>query len=466
MATRPTITTDSGQRISGDDPNYDRFKAGITKTSSSAALDSARSSTSSIDRTVVPRVSLESATAQAEQAFSGVVSPMSLEEIRTREKEAQDLALQAANSTYDPQKQREQQVGGAQVSTAEGVVGQRQGFNVSTAELAFVADVQTKVEDRIKSVENAKATYIAQGNMAAADRADQQIQQLNEFNTQMTIAKANYALQIMAGNRDEARLGLEKDKFALEEANFKRQGEQFDKQLAISIAGLTGEYEGSPTFAAKQAEIQNSIATANLTGYYEGKETLAAVAQRVQLDLAKKGYELNVKQLEETIRSNRAQESIARSRGGGGGSTETTPSSYTDAAIARLRNLRDSGKLTDANYDAEVRNLAAQQGIDVSTPDAYGAFKSGINKTLEGPQTAREAVSTFFGETPKSEIKETIQTKIVNDYNNAKSKFIAEGRNEQEASQEATKFVQRTGNYSGIDQRKYLPGYKKSPLGL
>lgn len=41
----------------------------------------------------------------------------------------------------------------AQVSTAEGVVGQRQGFNISTAELAFVADTQAKVTQAITEVQ-------------------------------------------------------------------------------------------------------------------------------------------------------------------------------------------------------------------------------------------------------------------------------------------------------------------------
>lgn len=196
------------------------------------------SSGSQIERQLPQGMTLQDAQRQADQAFSGIVAPMTLEEIRAREEQAKAVTKETATSIYDPQISREKQVGGAQVSTAEGVVGQRQGFNISTAEQAFVAGVQDKVTDRIKEVESVKASYIAQGNLAAADRADNQLQQLNEFNTQMTIAKANYALQIMAGNREEARLGLERDRFSLEQKAYDRDTEVQDMQIIMQREGL------------------------------------------------------------------------------------------------------------------------------------------------------------------------------------------------------------------------------------
>lgn len=119
-------------------------------------------------------MTLANAQGQAEKAFSGLVAPMTVEQIRAREAEAKAGTLATASSIYDPNIQREKQTGAAQTSTAQGVVGQRQGFNISTAEQAFVADVQNKVQDRVREVENIKASYISQGNLDAADRADTQ----------------------------------------------------------------------------------------------------------------------------------------------------------------------------------------------------------------------------------------------------------------------------------------------------
>ena len=87
-------------------------------------------------------MSLDQARGEADKAFSGLVAPMTLEQIRAREAETKAGVEQTASAVYDPNISREKQVGASQVSTAEGVVGQRQGFNISTAEQAFVADVQ------------------------------------------------------------------------------------------------------------------------------------------------------------------------------------------------------------------------------------------------------------------------------------------------------------------------------------
>jgi len=193
----------------------------------------------------ISTMTLAEAQRQADQAFSGIVAPMSLEEIRAREEAAKAVTAETAASIYNPQISREKQTGASQVSTAEGVVGQRQGFNISTAEQAFVADVQNKVQDRIKEVENIKAAYISQGNLAAADRADAQIQLLNEFNTQMTIAKANYALQIMAGNREQAQLELAQAQAKADQAAQNRQLDVAEIEMLSKIPeGKTFTYNG------------------------------------------------------------------------------------------------------------------------------------------------------------------------------------------------------------------------------
>lgn len=209
-------------------------------------------------------MSLQQAQGQAEQAFSGLVAPMTLEDIRTREAQAKAGVAETATSIYDPNISREKQTGAAQVSTAEGVVGQRQGFNISTAEQAFVADVQNKVQDRVREVENIKASYISQGNLAAADRADSQLQALNEWNSQMTIAKANYALQLMAGNREQAQLELAQAQAKTQEAAQARQLDVAEISMLMNIPeGKTFEYN-SKTYTGMKPQQMDILSNSEI----------------------------------------------------------------------------------------------------------------------------------------------------------------------------------------------------------
>lgn len=258
-------------------------------------------------RQVTPSMDLNSARQQADQAFSGLVSPMSLTDIRSREAEQKATSAKAAESQFNPQIAQEQKTGMATVSTAEGVTGQNQGFNISTAEAAYLAGTQQEVNTRVKYVEDQKAAAISTGNLAAIQRADDQLAKLNEYNNQLTIAKANYALQLMSGNREQAQLELAQQQQVF---NQKMAEKTFDVQLAE----LTGDYQGSPTFAAKQATIQNELAKAGLTGTYNGTETLEARTARLSQALAERGMVINEKQLAETIRSNRVQEGLAGAR--------------------------------------------------------------------------------------------------------------------------------------------------------
>lgn len=354
----------TGQTQSGT-PTQAQADAGWVPVSNSNLPQS--SGSADIPSVAGPQLStmtLAQAQQQAEQAFSGIVSPMTVEDIRAREREAQGLTSKTASAVYDPQINERQRVGLAQVSTAEGVVGQRQGFNISTAELAFVADTQSKVVQSITEVQNQKQAYIDQGNFNAANRADDQLQKLNEFNVQMTMAKANYALQLMSGSREQAQLELAKYQTDLSAQKQQFEMSMSEKKLALDIAGLTGEYEGSPTFDARQADIENAMNAANLTGFYKGNETLANFMAKADIALREKGIAIDMARLEETIRSNRAQESISRAlrAGGGGGdnqgATDDSWSGQINAAAQRLVNLRNSGQLSDLSYNAELADMS------------------------------------------------------------------------------------------------------------
>lgn len=190
------------------------FKDGITQDTSSGKIYSVGDTTGNYNspaeqtRNVTPSMSLNDARSQADSAFSGLVSPMSLADIRAREAEQKAASEKSATAQFNPQIAQEQKSGMATVSTAQGVTGQNQGFNISTAEAAYLAGTQQEVSQRIKYVEDQKAAAINTGNLAAIQRADDQITKLNEYNNQLTIAKANYALQLMSGNREQAQLEL------------------------------------------------------------------------------------------------------------------------------------------------------------------------------------------------------------------------------------------------------------------
>lgn len=348
----------------------------------------------------ISTMTLAQAQQQAEQAFSGIVSPMTIEDIRAREREAQDITSRTAESVYNPQIREKERTGMAQVSTAEGVVGQRQGFNISTAELAFVADTQSKVTQAITEVQNQKQAYIDQGNFNAANRADDQLQKLNEFNAQMTMAKANYALQLMGGSREQAQLELQKYQTELQGQKQQFEMSMAEKNLSISIAGLMGEYVAedgtvSPTFAAKQAAIQNAISAANLTGYYDGRETLASVTAKADIALRQQGIEIDKARLQETIRANKAQEAISRAAAARSGKAEAdeSPSGLINAAAQRLLNLRNQDQLTDLNYAAEITGLSGVFGD--TTDKTRGDLESMVNQTMEALSGERPQSQTY-----------------------------------------------------------------------
>lgn len=112
-------------------------------------------------------MTLDQAKRAAESAFSGMQSPMTMEQIRQRELEAQELSRQTAGAIYDPKIKGSEALGRGQISTTKGVVGQGSGFTLSTAERTYLNNVQGEVQARTKEMVDAKANYIAQGDFAA-----------------------------------------------------------------------------------------------------------------------------------------------------------------------------------------------------------------------------------------------------------------------------------------------------------
>lgn len=185
------ITLPNGQVIQETDPNYATYLA--QQKASAAPVANATAS-------VTPAMTLTDAQKAADTALSGLATPMSLTDIRAAETAQKAAVLQGAEAQFNPQIATEKKAGETVLSSAIGATGQRQGFNLSTAESAYLAGVQNDITARIKAVEDQKASAIATGNLAAITRAEENIAKLNDAQTNIAIQKANYALQLVSSN--------------------------------------------------------------------------------------------------------------------------------------------------------------------------------------------------------------------------------------------------------------------------
>lgn len=322
----------------------------------------------------VAPLTLTDAQKQAETITSGLVSPMSLADIQAREAQQKALSTSSAEAQYNPQIAAERKAGETTLSSAIGATGQSKGFNLSTAESAYLSAVQGDVNKRIQELENKKAAAISTGNFNAISAADTAIEKLNEYNNNLLTAKADYALKLMSQNVSERQL-------AMQERSQEFEQNIAEKNLAINLAQITGEYEGSPTYAATQAKIQNALAEANVTGFYNGKKTLAAVTADADIALKKQGLELDRAQLAETIRNNNLQASNK--------TTNITPTDAANQAVSRLVNLRNAGNLNDANYWAEVNTLGTAIGFDMTDEVQKQRMNEMVWKSMNGDQSAK-----------------------------------------------------------------------------
>ena len=319
-------------------------------------------------------MTLSEAQKTAGDTFNGLASPMSLSDIRAAEAAQKAAVRTGAEAQFNPQIAAEQQAGKTTLSSAVGATGQRQGFNLSTAESAYLAGVQSDINGRIKAVEDQKAAAISSGDLAAITRADDNISKLTDMNNNIAIAKANYALQLLSGNREQQTLELNKEGQAFDQENAK-------KQLSLSIAQSLGYFDdGTPTFQAKQAQIENAYNQANLSGVMsDGSQTLAAKTAALDYELRKQGIEIDRAQLAETIRNNKANSSA---------STDKSPSGLTTAAVNRLDALKDTGGFNDLNYQAELLDIAVSMGYNGTNPDVLNKSREYLNDALNAKRPA------------------------------------------------------------------------------
>lgn len=379
----PNLTLPSGQVISSQDPNYAEY----VKTYGAPVDNTSTTSTSS----VTPSLSLADAQTQAGTVLgtnSGLVSPMSLADIRSQQESATLASKQSAEAQFNPQISRTERAGAIELGSAVGSTGQRQGFNLSSGESMYLSAVQDSVNKRISEVENQMAAAINQGRVDAAEKAQASIDKLNEYNNNLIMKRADIAMNLVTQNQQQQQIDIQK------------AGQEFDqdmasKNLALSVAQLTGEYEGSPTFAANQAKIENALAEANITGYYNNTKTLEAVTSEAQQKLQQQGINIQKDQLAETIRSNRAQEGLASARLAADKKTtqKLTPTDAANQAVSRLVNLRNSGSLNDANYWAEVNTLGSAIGFDMTDEVQRKRMDEMVLKSMNGDQSSKDWIA-------------------------------------------------------------------------
>ena len=130
--------------------------------------------------------------------LTGLVSPMdarSATSIQDDKEEQRRLTRETADVTFDPIIERAKEAGAAQLSTGQGVTGQSQGFNMSTAEATFINSIQTEITDNLAALDKQKANFIATGDFNAAKLADEQIFKMTEANNKLILQKADLALK-------------------------------------------------------------------------------------------------------------------------------------------------------------------------------------------------------------------------------------------------------------------------------
>jgi len=364
--------TQNGQIISGQDPNLQGFIDG----GAVPVVDPAPVVNNNVPAPVVNNNTTTQNTTN--KLFADYQTGLSKEDITSREEQARELRRQQADIMFAPRLQRAEDLNAAQISTAKGVVGQRQGFNISTAEQQYIATLEAKAEERIKQIEKEKENYIATGDFNASQRADASLRDLREVQNNLLFKKVEVAMQLGAQEIQKS---------------------QFEDRMKLDMANALGHFDdGSSTFAAQQAKIADAYARANITGLYDsgdGKgliETLAAKTSRLDNELRKKGIKIQWAQLNESIRSNMAREAKDGVVNAAGAIKYTGDLQTNIKLIAnKMINLKDSGMMNDETWDLYMDELITEmygtnvQGADLDKiKNSWGSLVAQEMERIDG----------------------------------------------------------------------------------
>jgi len=100
----------------------------------------------------------------------------------------------AAESIFGQKMNRANTVGEQQINATKGIGGQTAGFNMSTANLAFMNSVQANIQDKKDEISKQKQDYIDSGNYEAMKRADDALAKLDDRDLQIMLKKADWAI--------------------------------------------------------------------------------------------------------------------------------------------------------------------------------------------------------------------------------------------------------------------------------
>ena len=162
-----------------------------------------------IDDPVIPVEPGQTPEERAEEALEGYETPMGEDDIIKRRQEQQRALREQAENIFGPQVAKAERLGEQRKGSLQGQFGVTRGLGMSTAELGFMNNVQREIDDQIAEINQAKAAYIANGDAAAMQRADEALEQLRTSKNNLILKKAELVFQFAAEDRTQQAFDLE-----------------------------------------------------------------------------------------------------------------------------------------------------------------------------------------------------------------------------------------------------------------
>jgi hypothetical protein len=148
--------------------------------------------------------------------------------------ESPEQIIERVRGSFAPTQQREQEFRTEEIQGAEAIVGRGSGPNLNTFNEAFIGGITKRANDRLKALD--KEIKAAEDSGLATRAATLRDIKLREFE----------AARQLDAQIAETFFGL-------------TSAQQGERGLDIQEAGITGEFEGRPTFQAREAEFDRGF---------------------------------------------------------------------------------------------------------------------------------------------------------------------------------------------------------------
>ena len=183
----------------------------------------------------------------ADDALSGLVSPMSADDIAKREASEKEQLRIEAESFFGPKIESAREAGEAKIGSAKGQLGQIRNLGLSTAGESYIVQKEKELTDSITEIEKQKQNFISTGDFNSAQRADASIAQLNQFKNNLAVKRAELSLNFLGEMREqetETRLQkvadqnflLNTERLGLDVAQFNEGTRRFERTQDIEEA--------------------------------------------------------------------------------------------------------------------------------------------------------------------------------------------------------------------------------------